>query len=44
VLTGHPAREPLGQTQDGHEVAHGGPAALRAQKFPFAISFWPARN
>ena len=39
LLTGHPAGEPLGQTHRGHQVVHGGPASLRAQKFPRAISF-----
>jgi hypothetical protein len=38
VLPGHAAGEPLTHLHRPHQVVHGRPPALRAQRFPFAIS------
>ena len=38
VLPGHPAGEPLTDLHRGDELINGRPPAIRAQKFPFAIS------
>jgi len=34
VLAGDPAGEPFAESHRGHQVVHGSPASLRAQKFP----------
>jgi len=38
VLPGDPAGEPFADPQDRHQMVHGCPPSLRAQKFPLAIS------
>jgi hypothetical protein len=39
VLAGHSEGEPFAETHRSHQVVHGSPAPVQAQKFPLATSF-----